>query len=441
MEFNLDAFAEAPTLEQLDSCGKADLLLIADHFAIEVTRSGRKQVIKDRVKEVLLEQQMLVGADTGESVLGKAESSPVKTKCPVTAAQQKFELDMRRLELEAQTALRERELEAQARERVLEAQVRLKEREMEMNLRLKEMELETARVSSGCNKQQAEFDVSRHIRMVPPFREAEVEKYFSLFERVAITLKWPKDAWSLLLQCVLVGKAQDAYSSLPLEQSLDYEEAKAAVLRAYELVPEAYRQKFRRFRKADSQTFVEFAREKESMFDRWCAAQGVKQFEQLRDLMIMEEFKNCLPERVATYLNKQKVTQVAMAAVLADEFSLTHASLSVGKPPPRHNDVTPRREFPGSSAGPLKASAPVSGAGQETSGNKGKVLCHFCKKPGHIMVNCYAFKKKNNFSKGVTLVKTSSPVLGLGLSNWWVVPTPIRLAVSRRWIRRLAILV
>ncbi|KAJ8341948.1 hypothetical protein SKAU_G00342390 [Synaphobranchus kaupii] len=71
-----------------------------------------------------------------------------------------------------------------------------------MNLRLKEMELETIRVNGGCKKQQAEFDVSRHIRMVPPFREAEVEKYFSLFERVAITLKWPKDAWSLLLQCV-----------------------------------------------------------------------------------------------------------------------------------------------------------------------------------------------------------------------------------------------
>ncbi|KAJ8341949.1 hypothetical protein SKAU_G00342400 [Synaphobranchus kaupii] len=70
-------------------------------------------VIKDKVTEVLLEQQVLpVGADTGDSVLDKAESSPVKTECPVTAAQQKFELDMKRLELEAQTALREKELEA-----------------------------------------------------------------------------------------------------------------------------------------------------------------------------------------------------------------------------------------------------------------------------------------------------------------------------------------
>ncbi|KAJ8369725.1 hypothetical protein SKAU_G00097530 [Synaphobranchus kaupii] len=51
-------------------------------------------------------------------------------------------------------------------------------------------------------------------------------------------------------------------------KSLDYEVVKAAILRAYELVPEAYRQKFRGFRKSDSQTFVEFAREKERMW-RW----------------------------------------------------------------------------------------------------------------------------------------------------------------------------
>ncbi|KAJ8349330.1 hypothetical protein SKAU_G00244600 [Synaphobranchus kaupii] len=187
-----------------------------------------------------------------------------------------------------------------------------------------------------------------------------------------------KDRGEGLALCGL--RAQDAYSLLSLEQSLDYEEVKADVLRAYKLVPEAYRQKFKRYRKADSQTCVEFAREKESLFDRWCAAQGVKLFEQLCALMIKEELKNCLPERVATYLNEQKVTQVMQAAVLVDEFTLTHTSSSVGKPPLRHNDVTPRRESPDSSVGPLKANTPVSGARQEAWGNKGKVVCHFCKK-------------------------------------------------------------
>lgn len=38
-------------------------------------------------------------------------------------------------------------------------------------------------------------------------------------------------------QSVLVGKAREAYSSLSVEQSSDYEIVKHEILRAYELVP------------------------------------------------------------------------------------------------------------------------------------------------------------------------------------------------------------
>lgn len=65
--------------------------------------------------------------------------------------------------------------------------------------------------------------------------------YFVAFERVAGKLGWPKDMWALLLQCSLTGKAQEVCSALPIESSLDYDTIKAAVLRVYELVPEAYR--------------------------------------------------------------------------------------------------------------------------------------------------------------------------------------------------------
>ena len=75
--------------------------------------------------------------------------------------------------------------------------------------------------------------------MVPPFSEKDVEKYFSHFERVATSLCWPKEIWTTLVQCVLVGRAQDVYASLSAEQSTSYDEVKTAILRAYELVPEA----------------------------------------------------------------------------------------------------------------------------------------------------------------------------------------------------------
>ena len=107
------------------------------------------------------------------------------------------------------------------------------------------------------------FDVTKHIRLVPPFQEKEVDKYFLHFEKVAENLTWPKEHWTLLLQRVLIGKAREIYTQLGVEQSHNYETVKELILKGYELVPEAYRQKFRNCKKDSNQTHVEFARSKE----------------------------------------------------------------------------------------------------------------------------------------------------------------------------------
>ncbi len=171
------------------------------------------------------------------------------------------------------------------------------------------------------------FDVSKYIRLVPPFREAEVDSYFVAFERIASKLKWPKEMWALLLQCSLTGKAQEVCSALPIEGSLDYKTVKSAVLWAYELVPEAYRQKFRGHVKTVKQTYVEFLREKRVLFEKWCLSSRVTSLEEIRELILLEEFKNCVPANIVVYLNEQKVTSLANAAVLADEFVLTHKNV------------------------------------------------------------------------------------------------------------------
>ena len=67
------------------------------------------------------------------------------------------------------------------------------------------------------------------------------------------------------MQCVFVGKAQDIYSALLIDQQSQYDKVKWAILKAYDLVPEAYRQKSRQCRKKDGKTHVEFAWEKETV--------------------------------------------------------------------------------------------------------------------------------------------------------------------------------
>ena len=133
--------------------------------------------------------------------------------------------------------------------------------------------------------------------------KTDASKYFTHFERIATTLNWPREMWPLLLQCVFTGKAQEVLSALSIDQAKQYDVVKDSILHAYELVPEAYRQKFRNARRLEQRTFVEFAREKECLFDRWCTARNVQTREDLRQLVLFEDFKNCLPESVAVYLN------------------------------------------------------------------------------------------------------------------------------------------
>ena len=112
-----------------------------------------------------------------------------------------------------ESAVELKRLELQEKEKECETQVWLKEleiREPEIAVQLKTKELELDTTTSGTSEQ---FNVTRHIRFVPLFQETEPDKYFLHFEKTATSLSWPKKTWTLLLQSVLVGKAQEAYSA------------------------------------------------------------------------------------------------------------------------------------------------------------------------------------------------------------------------------------
>lgn len=68
-----------------------------------------------------------------------------------------------------------------------------------------------------------------------------------------------------------------------------------AVLRAYELVPEAYTQKVHNDKKTSTQSFVEFAREKGTLFDKWCTASKPTDYESLQELVFLEHINKCTP--------------------------------------------------------------------------------------------------------------------------------------------------
>jgi len=392
--FELTNFIADPTQDELFKINRVDLTKIAAHFKV----GFRKTITKRELQILLLDSLHELGVFGDEEKMMDYPDS-------VEGGSEDLALQIKKLELQAKehdrVLLREREEWEREKERQMNRErheLELKRLEMEQACRLKEMELKSR--ERGLTD-TSDFDVSRNIRMVPQFREQEVDKFFALFERVANNMKWPKTFWPMLLQCVFVGKAQEAFSSLSVEESLDYDQVKVSVLRVYELVPEAYRQKFRNLRKTN-ETYVEFAREKESMFDRWCVSMKVKTFEELRELIILEEFKNCLPERVVTYLNEQKVLKCSAASALADEYVLTHKN--VFSVTPKIPSVNSHR----SSQRNLERPLPVDKVAVSSDKSVFSPVCFYCKKRGHIISECNVLKKKNNVPKPVGLLMTSS---------------------------------
>ena len=330
------------------------------------------------------------------------------------------ELEREKIELEKEKLEREERLEKEKLEREERLEIEKeklrfeneeKERERLFQLRIKEIEFNEKSKSKSLSSDTSKiFDVTKHIRLVPPYQEKEVDKYFLQFEKVAENLKWPKEHWTLLLQSVVIGKAREIYTQLSLEQSSDYDTVKEFILKAYELVPEAYRQKFRDCRKEHDQTHVEFDRTKEQLFDRWCSSKKVgSDHAKLRQLMLVEEFKRCINSDVKAFLNEREVENLETAARLADDYALTHKASFVNKPYPRKpynpqsKQITPQSKPYSPQSGPkTNPSNPTDNSSPKpkfSSENKGQnplsqPICNYCKKTGHNISECLALKRK-----------------------------------------------
>ena len=346
----IENFLKEPSMEKLERLRKSEIVKIGEKLELNVQNTMRKHELVRKIAEHMVDENMFEEAALEELPTGIIRMTP-------------DQIELEKIRIQAQMELQRNKME-------------LEKAKIQQETRLREVDLAISRREGSHDS----FEVTKQARLVPKFEEANVNEYFAHFERTALNLGWPRECWSMLLQTVLTGKAQRAYATLPTENCADYNLVKAAVLKSFELVPEAYRQKFRTQRKTENQSYVEFLREKENALDKWCDSKRIDgDVEKLRQLTLAEEFLNCVPEEVRVHLSERKTDMNYEMAALADEYILTHRK-------------TKEKTSTGSR---VKFKAELSPEGRPKEENRRTfqsssrtVVCYKCGKAGHIVIRC-----------------------------------------------------
>ena len=350
----IEIFFKEPSMEKLERLRKGEIMKIGEKLELNVENSMRKHELVRKIAEHMVD----------ENVFEEAALEELPTEIMRMTLEQ---IELEKIKIQAQMELEKKKME-------------LEKAKIQQETRLREVDL----AIRGRKGSHDSFEVTKQARLVPKFDEANVDGYFAHFERTALNLGLPKECWLMLLQTVLTGKAQRPYATLPTENCADYDLVKAAVLKNFELVPEAYRQKFRTQRKTENQSYVEFLREKENALDKWCDAKRIDgDAEKLRQLILAEEFLNCEPEEVRVHLSERKTDVNYEMAALADEYILTHRKT-------KEKPYTGSRVKFKAELGPEEK--PKEENRRTFQSSSRTVVCYKCVKAGHIAIRCHLGK-------------------------------------------------
>ena len=238
------------------------------------------------------------------------------------------------------------------------------------------LQMKLSREEEAKNRREQEarrIKPSEASSQLPAFVKEDVDSYFKTFERIAVQNEWPEDKWLSILVPKLVGKAYKVYATLDSDSS--YEVVKSTILRAYNVTPDSYRQQFRNHKKRFDQTFTEFVQKLKRLFKKWLDATETKTFDELINLLVLEQFKSTLPFFILRHIEKQREGKVVEAADLADAHHLFQSL----------NSGDSRKSVRTSSDVPLESNKQRTlYQNQGVNSN----FCTYCKKPGHLIQNC-----------------------------------------------------
>ncbi|KAJ8017977.1 Protein split ends [Holothuria leucospilota] len=178
LELSRNKFVASPSVEELDSLKKSEIVKVAKHYGIEYQPLMRKDEIKRYVLEYLVDESILP-----ITVLETAITVPTDNTFELKRLEIEMnkEIRLKEMEREREREKEEREMQKEKEEREMQMQKEEEEREMQMQrekeareheFRLKQLELGVIKASDPkIGLDTGGFDVSKHVKFVPKFQE------------------------------------------------------------------------------------------------------------------------------------------------------------------------------------------------------------------------------------------------------------------------------
>ncbi|GBM81824.1 hypothetical protein AVEN_126698-1 [Araneus ventricosus] len=173
------------------------------------------------------------------------------------------------------------------------------EREREERARafeLQKLELEVRAASAQPVESRHIPDQPTKIRMhnlMPCFnpKEDDVSLFLVLFERQAKIMNIPAENQVTQLISLLTPDIVQLIAREPEEDAKKYEYVKSLLLQRFKLSAEKFQQLFNKHQKSSESTWYDFYYELKNYLEGWLNGLNVKTFEQLKDLMLVDQIK------------------------------------------------------------------------------------------------------------------------------------------------------
>ena len=170
------------------------------------------------------------------------------------------------------------------------------------------------------------MNVFSKVPKLPIFQDENdnIDAYLERFERSAKMQNWDTVDYAMILSALLTGKALEVYSRMPINDASDYNKIKAALLKSYNCSEEGFRRMFRKAKPVDSESPEQYATRIESYCEKWIEMAGVSTYDELKNLIVREQFLNMCPQHLATHLNERAFNSIPEMCLQAERYLQAH---------------------------------------------------------------------------------------------------------------------